>query len=741
MLNAQKKGTWMPNGLAWIGMTCAVLLCVGHAFAQTPGTFANTGSMQTARANYAAAMLPSGQVLVAGGNGVSGAELYSPTTGAFTSTGSMHSSRQYPTATLLPNGLVLVAGGYAGSSCLSSAELYNPSTGTFTTTGSMTTARGAQTATLLTNGMVLMAGGGCGYSILASAEIYNPSTGTFSSTGSMTAARESYTATLLPNGSVLVAGGLTSGFGGLSSAELYNPSTGTFTATGQMAAVRVWHTATLLGGNGKVLVAGGDSGSSAELYDPSSGTFTAAGNMTSSRSGHTATLLNNGTVLLAGGTNGTTGFVSSAEVYELTTGTFTATGSMNVPREYATATLLQNGFVLMAGGYNNTGYPVSSAELYDEGGVIGYVDPKFVVVGVTYAPPGPSPSTFVSYGNSTMIGTTNSVSQSFMSGDTFSVSLTYGVSVPKVGGGSISAQYSTNSSQTTKSSSSVTMSFQTSTAEKTSGTGSYWAPVNNDYDTIWVWLNPVAILTVSNNTVTWNGYGLDKTDQPGMDIVGIPLGYLNGHFGAMPPDIQTSLNRSWAANQMWPSGQGPALTSADLAQIASADPFNVSTYGPNNIGYDPPSPETPDFRFTMSACTNQASFEYLQAAPSQAPAVYSCTLTYTDNSTQAKDITTSYSQTFSVDVAFNASVWFVTISRELKNSNTLTWTTEEQSSITNSTTSTASFSVQGPPCNNQVQGQGPCVPVYDSSGNQPTQFYVYQDNMFATFMFAPVHYY
>jgi hypothetical protein len=65
--------------------------------------------------------------------------------------------------------------------------------------------------------------------------------------------------------------------------------------------------------------------------------------------------------------------------------------------------------------------------------------------------------------------------------------------------------------------------------EKTFGTMNYDAPVNHDYDVIWIWLNPAVIFTVySNGAVVWNGYGYDTTDQPGMDIVGIQLGALNG---------------------------------------------------------------------------------------------------------------------------------------------------------------------------------------------------------------------
>ena len=78
---------------------------------------------------------------------------------------------------------------------------------------------------------------------------------TFGNTGSLGTARHGHTATLLPNGKVLVAGGY-SGSGSLASAELYDPATGTWSATGSLGTARDHHTATLLP-NGKVLVAGG----------------------------------------------------------------------------------------------------------------------------------------------------------------------------------------------------------------------------------------------------------------------------------------------------------------------------------------------------------------------------------------------------------------------------------------------------------------------------------------------------
>src|ERR1039458_4965958 len=71
----------------------AALFAVGlTAFAGTSGTWALTGSLNTARWNHTATLLPNGEVLVTGGWGASGtndplasAELYNPATGKWTS--------------------------------------------------------------------------------------------------------------------------------------------------------------------------------------------------------------------------------------------------------------------------------------------------------------------------------------------------------------------------------------------------------------------------------------------------------------------------------------------------------------------------------------------------------------------------------------------------------------------------------------------------------------------------------
>ncbi len=68
------------------------------------------------RTSHSATLLPSGQVLLAGGqNGAALAtvELFDPATGRFTRTGNLAAARYFHTATLLPSGQVLVVGGLA----------------------------------------------------------------------------------------------------------------------------------------------------------------------------------------------------------------------------------------------------------------------------------------------------------------------------------------------------------------------------------------------------------------------------------------------------------------------------------------------------------------------------------------------------------------------------------------------------------------------------------------------------
>ena len=142
--------------------------------------------------------------------------------------------------------------------------------------------------------------------------------------------------------------------------------TGTWITTGNLGTGRYSHSATLLP-NGTVLVAGGTDGTNslatAQLYDPTTGTWSATGSCTTGRDYHAATLLLDGMVLVAGGYDGTN-FLGSAELYSTASGTWSATGGIGSARGYHTLTSLVNGNVLVAGGYNGTSL-LASTQLYN----------------------------------------------------------------------------------------------------------------------------------------------------------------------------------------------------------------------------------------------------------------------------------------------------------------------------------------------------------------------------------------
>ncbi|MDQ1637411.1 MAG: hypothetical protein QOF62_750, partial [Pyrinomonadaceae bacterium] len=174
----------------------------------------------------------------------------------------------------------------------------------------------------------------------------------------MVSGRRGHTATSFGNGKVLVAGGDSSG-----SAEIFDVATGTFYATGGMSAPRTDAAAVSLG-NGRVLIVGGTSYgsvvSSTEVYDAAAGTFSAGPAMGSARSGASATVLPNGNILIAGGDAG-----GSAEIYDPTSNAFSAAGSMDVARSAHSAAVMNDGRVLIVGGRDAGGDALSSAEIFN----------------------------------------------------------------------------------------------------------------------------------------------------------------------------------------------------------------------------------------------------------------------------------------------------------------------------------------------------------------------------------------
>ena len=353
----------------------ALFTFTGHVAGDVP--WLSTGAMAHARLNHRATLLGSGQVLVSGGYSsveakiVAQSEIYDPTTGLWTATtGVLNTPRFAHAASLLASGKVLISGGVDGFGHeVLSCEIFDPATGLWTTTGSLNTARSNQTQTTLPSGKVLVAGGQTGESPLthlASSELFDPTTNSWTlTTSAMAHPRTVHTATLLKTGKVLVAGGATGT--GAAVCELFNPTSGTWSTTGSLSSQLTDHAATLLP-SGNVLVTGGLSTTTfvadIQLYDATMGTFTSLGALNTPRSLHTATLTATGKVLVAGGYDGS-GASSSAEECDPVAGTCSTTGSLGTAREQAEGVQLTTGKTLEVGGYDTGTNSIAASEIYD----------------------------------------------------------------------------------------------------------------------------------------------------------------------------------------------------------------------------------------------------------------------------------------------------------------------------------------------------------------------------------------
>lgn len=409
-------------------------------------------------------------------------------------------------------------------------------------------------------------------------------------------------------------------------------------------------------------------------------------------------------------------------------------GSGNCPRDISGGVITYNGST-----YTITMTPHSNGTLSTAISVQGYINPKYVVLGVTYAPPGPQ--SFVDYTNSTLVSNTSSLSSSFSTGFTYSTKITTGAGVPGVFSGSITSTTSTSYAQEATSSSSVTVSKAASLSQKVPGPASPYVGLDHDFDVIWVWLNPVAFFTLTPGMVQWNGYGYNTADQPAMDVIGVFVGCLNGNLSQVScnSQYQAAFARSWAANETWPSGQGPGLTAADLQNILDTDPYgrcsSTSAIGSGTC----PNPDPTRFTLTLDQ-----SIQYQQPPPGGQPFTIGYMESYTNTSSQAMGATYMFSQSYGLEVAYSVGgakeVFGFGYNGTISQSQTLTWKNEWNSQITSSTTSTAQASITGPTCNVVASACSPVYPPSSPTYGQAIAFDVYQDSLYGTFLLIPRSY-
>jgi hypothetical protein len=375
---------------------------------------------------------------------------------------------------------------------------------------------------------------------------------------------------------------------------------------------------------------------------------------------------------------------------------------------YMGSTLVIN-FYMQSGGYGSA----TAVNLP----VAGYVNPKYAVVSLMYAPPGPASS--ASYANNTVVGSTTSTTSSISNQSSTSSSYIFGFE----GGTKYTVNYSTSYTQATSSSSSVAVSQTSSNGTGITGCG---VGLNHLCDQFRVWLNPLLIYGVAPNTsaADWFGYGMNWADQqyyPDMEIVQVSMGALEGASGfPMPSGYAGEFQRTWAINNV--DGSAPGLTQADFNNIVAGNPFSNPNY---TLSFTPPSITTNDGRYTATAPNEVTGSQNCgQATVSYAPnTLFSCSIGYTTTATSSENATQTYTTAYGIESEFSATAWDITFGSDTKNSTTITQTTQFNQSTNNSKGQTATLNVIGYPNGTNYSG--------------PNEFTLWQDNLYGTFMLYP----
>ena len=279
------------------------------------------------------------------------------------------------------------------------------------------------------------------------------------------------------------------------------------------------------------------------------------------------------------------------------------------------------------------------------------------------------------------------------------------------------------------------------------GPASDYIGLDHDYDLIEVWINPVMLFTVYNTTIAgetkigWWGYGSSALDPTApIDIWSIPAGCLNGDFAQTLSACAAPLGafqRTWAASENWPSGQGPGLTQTDLNNILAADPWGRCT--PNDpVGSTACPTYSTGFLFPNFSLSDQTELPYVQPLPGGQPAPHSYSVSTTNAQTQGSSTTVTNSQTYGYEDAVARTGFLSAFSSTLSFSQTITTSYSYNATLSTTNTTTGTANITGPACVGN-----PCNPSYPPSPitfGTANAFDVFIDARFGTFAFLPAAY-
>ncbi|MDA8297679.1 MAG: putative Ig domain-containing protein [Actinomycetota bacterium] len=235
------------------------------------GTFTPAGNLPVASYGASAVLLRNGQVLYAGGfdtpgpagHSIADAALFNPATGKWNATAALPSALGDSAAAILPSGQALVAGGivkHAGAAgAVSGATFrYDPASASWQSSPAMPVPVAKAAVTRLASGQVLVVGGETQVGVPSAAtQVFHPNGNRWGRFADSPFASFGATATRLGTASVLYAGGATTAAGTPSAgAAIFTVSSGQWQAATSLPLARADANAVSLGSAG-VLIFGG----------------------------------------------------------------------------------------------------------------------------------------------------------------------------------------------------------------------------------------------------------------------------------------------------------------------------------------------------------------------------------------------------------------------------------------------------------------------------------------------------
>lgn len=231
--------------------------------------FTVPGAPDGGRPGAAAALLGSGEVLIAGGDGPSAlVQRFDPRTATWTQTEDLPRPTGGGQAVSLPGGDVMVCGGDTAVGVTDWCWVYTASTSHWTFGVRFFSPRRRFSLTALESGRVLVAGGENDAGLVGGAEVFIPSSVSWVPAAPLLEARSGHAAVRLRNGQVLVIGGGGAN-GALATTELFDPLPRAFSAGPSLSGPRASPAAAMTAG-GQVLI-GGAEDARFELFDEGRG--------------------------------------------------------------------------------------------------------------------------------------------------------------------------------------------------------------------------------------------------------------------------------------------------------------------------------------------------------------------------------------------------------------------------------------------------------------------------------------